>query len=75
MKMCLTNLAVTLVLVSLVSGCGSFIVDSQPSGAQIIINNREMRQRTPCRYYPKHFVAGNYVVTVKKDGYEMLSEP
>ena len=59
----------------LTSGCGTFLIDSQPRGAQIVINNVPTGKKTPLKYSPRHFITGDYEITTVKDGYTTDTPP
>ena len=59
----------------LVAGCRSILIDSNPPGAKILIDNHDTKKITPSVYSPRHFVTGEYKVTVKKEGYSTITPP
>lgn len=66
---------VAIVLVIIVSGCTSLRIESVPSGASIILNNRPTGKMTPANFSAKELSRGKYDVSLQKDGYQILNDP
>lgn len=69
MKKVFTGIVSVLLLISLV-GCSTMVtIQSDPSGADVFINNRKMG-KTPYVAKLDDFIATNHQITLKKDGFE-----
>jgi len=64
-----------LCVVFLLSGCASLTVESEPPGADIILNNKPTGRTTPAKFGIRHLTKGTYDVTLKKEGYKTLKDP
>ena len=66
---------VVLVLVmSIMSGCSTIGVYSNPSGAKIFINEKDSGKVTPSSIKARHLRPGRSYVTVEKEGYKALTK-
>jgi len=68
-----TMIALVLVI-SIISGCSSIGVYSNPSGAKIFINEKDTGKETPSSIKARHLHAGRSYITVEKEGYKLLTK-
>lgn len=69
MKNVFTGLISTLLVISFI-GCTTMVtIQSDPSGADVFINNRKMG-KTPYIANLDDFIASNHQITLKKEGYD-----
>jgi len=68
------EITVLLLIMSIISGCSSIGVYSNPSGAKIFIDEKDTGEVTPKSIGVRHFSSGRSYVTVEKEGYKALTE-
>lgn len=64
-----------LMFILFLTGCRGFLIESDPPGATIIIDDRMHGRKTPAHFRARQFYTGEHTITVVKDGYVTTTPP